>query len=338
MTAFCDSCNVTAPIASNLSAFAPRSRTKAYFDRIKLRPQGSNVSGDGDGVEDDVDPREAYDAVVAAEGSNLKWYHRAWRRLPFRSAWRLFAMGTRDTFRCCLCGRDPEFGAMSCGKKTWFAFCKVVKLAVNLGAIFLAVASCGAAIQTGITKSKMPYVNSKYGEKSAGPLRGFQRREDVSTALTTFTRFSSILSTRLEKETLNTGEVCAYDERCGHIETFPSREAAHDANYSVVHCGRCSGCSNWNDLRIQWTTRVRLFCIFRSAIFPIGFMFAHEKSRAQFDALVIAAQKNAAKMGQACIAGHLFNSDKVTECYQRDFGWTHECAVAWMRTSVCART
>lgn len=48
----------------------------------------------------------------------------------------------------------------------------------------------------------------------------------------------------------------AYDNRCGTIQTFPSKEDAHLANYSVAHCKRCAHCSTWQDLKVQWTTRL----------------------------------------------------------------------------------
>jgi hypothetical protein len=42
------------------------------------------------------------------------------------------------------------------------------------------------------------------------------------------------------------------------IRTFDSLEDVYASNYSVIHCGECGHCSNWNDLSLQWTTRIHL--------------------------------------------------------------------------------
>jgi hypothetical protein len=54
-----------------------------------------------------------------------------------------------------------------------------------------------------------------------------------------------------------TGTMCAWNESSPHadIRTFDSLDDVMAANYSVVHCGACGSCSNWNDLSLQWTTR-----------------------------------------------------------------------------------
>ena len=63
---------------------------------------------------------------------------------------------------------------------------------------------------------------------------------------------------------MNDGEVCAFDARGNSTlrakveatqHTFDSKEEAHLAGYSVLHCGACAACSNYNDLRQQYTTR-----------------------------------------------------------------------------------
>ncbi|CAB9497039.1 expressed unknown protein [Seminavis robusta] len=62
----------------------------------------------------------------------------------------------------------------------------------------------------------------------------------------------------------NEGEVCAFDARGestlrAKVEAtqrnFTNRDEAHSAGYSVLHCGACGACSNYNDLRQQYTTR-----------------------------------------------------------------------------------
>ncbi len=61
----------------------------------------------------------------------------------------------------------------------------------------------------------------------------------------------------LYPENYNTGAMCAWDEASANadIRTFDSMQSVIDANYTVIHCGECAACSNWNDLGLQWTTR-----------------------------------------------------------------------------------
>lgn len=58
----------------------------------------------------------------------------------------------------------------------------------------------------------------------------------------------------------NTGPVCAWSNptSSGIIQTFATAQDAYNANYTIVHCGECGACSNWNDLSILWTTRSNL--------------------------------------------------------------------------------
>ncbi|KAL3925873.1 MAG: hypothetical protein SGILL_000122 [Bacillariaceae sp.] len=57
-----------------------------------------------------------------------------------------------------------------------------------------------------------------------------------------------------------TGPMCAWDEGSPNadIQTFDSIDEVYAANYTVIHCGACGACSNWNDLSLQWTTRTFL--------------------------------------------------------------------------------
>ncbi|KAL3920448.1 MAG: hypothetical protein SGILL_003259 [Bacillariaceae sp.] len=54
--------------------------------------------------------------------------------------------------------------------------------------------------------------------------------------------------------------MCAWNESSpyGDIRTFESPQAVMEANYTIIHCGACGSCSNWNDLSLQWTTRSNL--------------------------------------------------------------------------------
>ena len=54
--------------------------------------------------------------------------------------------------------------------------------------------------------------------------------------------------------------MCAWNQSSPNadIRTFDSLDAVLEANYTVIHCGACGSCSNWNDLSLQWTTRSNL--------------------------------------------------------------------------------
>jgi len=139
----------------------------AYFDRIKYSRLDSGVSRSSDGLANlaSGEPHEIYKAIVDMEkesGNEKKWYQGLLTILPIKPLWDLFMIGTRDTCRCCFCGKDAEFQAMSCGRKSWFAFRKLVKVLLNLGAIFIAGLSCAAVAQTSVTMSKLPYVRAIY--------------------------------------------------------------------------------------------------------------------------------------------------------------------------------
>ena len=66
--------------------------------------------------------------------------------------------------------------------------------------------------------------------------------------------FFALLSTAHQDD----GSVCAFDKKYGNIREFASKEDAHSANYSIAHCGSCAFCSTWNDMEVQYSTRVSL--------------------------------------------------------------------------------
>jgi len=66
-----------------------------------------------------------------------------------------------------------------------------------------------------------------------------------------FVLWHSVLSAKQ-----NIGAVCAFEEKCGDIKEFPSKEEAVLAGYKVAHCGPCANCSTWNDMELQWSTKV----------------------------------------------------------------------------------
>ena len=247
-------------------------RYVAYFDRVK-KPTVATSFGDQDNNDNDANapkPREVYRAIAETEDfdTGVKWYNRVWRFLPFMSYYGLFLIGCRDLLCCSKKNKDENpsgFQTMSTCQKGWFVVAKIIKVAVNAGAIFLAVFAMGAAIQATVSKAKTPFVHSRY-------------------------------------RTLNTGEVCAYDVKCGNIDTFENKAAADAANYTIVHCGRCSGCSSWQDLSVQWNTR-----------------------------------KDAAKLSQGCGLQNMFNRDNMAKCMRDRMGWTTDCSYAWVASVECAK-
>ena len=247
----------------------------AYFNRINLNQPNTTslASGSDDDEENEqvITPKQVYKSVVESEDSEagVKRYHRVWRSLPLTALWGLSLVGTRDTCRCCTrkgTASKSEFQMLSCGKKTWFVFRKIFKVLLNICCFLAAIIACGDARQTGVTMSKLPFVHNYYHTY------------------------------------LNTGQVCGYKETCGEIETYDSLEAAHAVNASVAHCGRCSGCSTWQDLSVQWTTRT-----------------------------------SAAALAQSCGIRYLFDRAGMAECLANDMGWTPVCSKAWVASVICAR-
>jgi len=58
-------------------------------------------------------------------------------------------------------------------------------------------------------------------------------------------------------ETMNQGAVCAFDNRGAdsNITTFADKDTAHNEGFFVLHCGACGACSDWHNLRLEYTTR-----------------------------------------------------------------------------------
>lgn len=143
----------------------PSHPVPAYFDRIKHSQLSGSASSDELANLASGEPHEIYEAIVDMEKGRRG---RLLTILPIKPLWDLFMIGTRDTCRCCFCGKDAEFQAMSCGRKSWFALRKLVKVLLNLGAIFMAGISCAAAVQTSVTMSKLPYVRAIYLKLNEG--------------------------------------------------------------------------------------------------------------------------------------------------------------------------
>ena len=106
----------------------------------------------------------------------------------------------------------------------------------------------------------------------------------------------------------NIGPVCAFDNKGSesNITTFVNKDAAHDAGFLIVHCGACGACSSWQNMAIQYSTRMTL-----------------------------------ASLSQACAQESLFQKgdekeDGITNCLMEPtIGFDEECAVCWMEDIVC---
>lgn len=65
---------------------------------------------------------------------------------------------------------------------------------------------------------------------------------------------------QLYPDNYTSSTMCGWDEASpyGTIQSFETLEDVKAANFTVIHCGACGACSNWNDLSLQWTTRTFL--------------------------------------------------------------------------------
>ena len=103
---------------------------------------------------------------------------------------------------------------------------------------------------------------------------------------------------------INEGEVCAWSEIGGTITTFANKEDALNAGFTIAHCGACGQCSNWQDLRLQYTTRTYL---------------AKESFRCSKKSLV-------------------YGASAVHKCLQEEpIGFSDSCARCWTEDILCAR-
>ena len=190
-------------------------------------------------------PDAIYKSITSLEPVNTKWYHRVWHFLPVKPWWDLSLMGWQSTSSCCR--RESVFKTMSCLQKTWFVVSRTLTICLHLLAMYVAVVLCGATYQIKVTKAKMPYVTEVlYGK--------FMWSMDSTSSSITLTLLSDIYIV----EHINEGPVCAFDYKCGALKTFPNEMTANLANATISHCGACASCSTWNDLELQWSTKVRL--------------------------------------------------------------------------------
>lgn len=105
---------------------------------------------------------------------------------------------------------------------------------------------------------------------------------------------------------MNEGPVCAFDNKGpeSNITTFSDAQAAHDAGFLILHCGRCGACSSWEDLKLEWTTRDTI-----------------------------------SELANDCAKRGLFGGhEAITACLMHpSIGWGYECATCWMEDIVCTK-
>lgn len=198
------------------------------------------------GKDDERRSKQTYNRISASEEINVKWYHRLWRKLPLLPAWHIFRHRNYLLFSCCK--KDSEFFAEPCHIMSWHIVINFLRILGKAAALFVTIVACGATYQTKIAKSKFEEsFEISYGEM------------DLWTLTVSLPDNHSVLSVVIPPTAKqNIGKVCAFDEPNGIIRTFPSKYDAHAANFTIAHCGKCAACSTWNDMEVQYTTRVSL--------------------------------------------------------------------------------
>ena len=138
-------------------------------------------------------------------------------------------------------------------------------------------------------------------------LVGAQKQEEEVRSLLPFVH-------KILYDTMNTGEMCAFDDRATNMtrkekmdatqRTFSSPVEAHLAGYSILHCGACAACSNWQDLRQEYTTRKILGQV-------------------------------ALKCAKKVLLGGGY--PKLVECTMEETGFERDCAECWATDYQCVK-
>ena len=146
---------------------------------------------------------------------------------------------------------------------------------------------------------------------------------------TSFRLVDYVLCFTLLSEKQNEGPVCAFDQKCGLLSEFSSKDEAQMAGYKVAHCGACAFCSTWNDLELQYSTRVRQSHL-RSDVLAI----AHTDCICY----LLALKKNLASRAQQCGIKTLGGTtEDLQQCLVEEIGWTEDCAWCWAEDMVCTK-
>lgn len=118
---------------------------------------------------------------------------------------------------CCGCVRGDDWSAW---EKAWSFLSWTVWYALVGFSLWLVIVNLGATVQQENAREKLPFVHKKI--------------------------YASI----------DDGPVCAFDNKGAHsnITTFDNKDAAHAEGFLVLHCDKCGACSDWNNLRLEFTT------------------------------------------------------------------------------------
>lgn len=168
---------------------------------------------------------------------------------------------------CCCCRRRYQMASPSCAQRLRALIQGFFKFVVNGLCVYMIVVNIGATQQGNHAKALFPTVHPElYLGQENGP-------------------------------------VCAYQEAFNDevTETFPSAQAALEANYTIAHCGECAACSKWQNLEVQWTTR-----------------------------------HNLAILSHKCAKVLLFSGfEKAMQCHY-DIGFDEACSECWIQVESCA--
>lgn len=221
--------------------------TTVHFDRVTLT--GASITTarlERESTTDrDKTSKEIYDEIAKADERNqcIEWHRRLWRTLPFLPAWHICMHQNAILWSCCR--KDSVFNTQPYYRKIWHVFGNTFRICIYLLALCVTVIGCGSAVQTKTALAKLPEsFKISYGESSVWV---------YGCCFTTKLNVSHLLFA----ENQNVGAVCAFDVKFGDIREFASKDEAHLANYTIAHCGPCAACSTWNDLQVQYSTRVR---------------------------------------------------------------------------------
>ena len=89
---------------------------------------------------------------------SIKWYNRLWDFLPFKSAWKIYAMTCREMCGCG-CHKDSGFHQHSIMSKICIGLLQTFGIVLNLLAIYVALVACVATAQITSTKALLPAVH-----------------------------------------------------------------------------------------------------------------------------------------------------------------------------------
>ena len=150
----------------------------------------------------------------------------------------------------------------------FYIFFSFLLAITTIASIFIGIVNIGATRQMNVVRQKFPIVHAKFYDN------------------------------------MNDGPVCAMKLKSKDIQTFKDQYSVK-RGYKIIHCGACSACSNYHNLRLQYTTR-----------------------------------KSLAADAQICAKKSLYlGRDAVHQCLEQSptIGFQGECATCWTDDIYCAR-